>query len=409
MKVTDRFLKYVRYDTQSNESTGVTPSTPGQLVLSRELEKELHTIGLEEISLDKKGYLMATLPANTDKKVPTIGFVAHVDTSPDLTGTNVNPRIVKNYDGKDITLDAENGVILSPNDFPEMLGHTGKDLVVTDGKTLLGADDKAGVAEIITAVEYLKNHPEIKHGKIRIGFTPDEEIGQGADYFDVEKFGADWAYTMDGGDIGELEYENFNAAGAKIQIQGRSVHPGYAKGKMINALMIANKFISLLPTQERPEHTSGYEGFFHLHTMQGSTDSASLSFIIRDHDRTLFENRKKVMQEAVDYINKLYPGSTTADIRDQYYNMREKVEAMKYIVDYAFEAMEAVGVTPEVKPIRGGTDGARLSFMGLPCPNIFAGGLNFHGRYEFIPVQSMEKAVEVIVKIAQLVEERAEV
>jgi tripeptide aminopeptidase len=409
MKVTDRFLKYVRYDTQSNESTGVTPSTPGQLVLSRELEKELHTIGLEEISLDKKGYLMATLPANTDKKVPTIGFVAHVDTSPDLTGINVNPRIVKNYDGKDITLDAENGVILSPNDFPEMLGHTGKDLVVTDGKTLLGADDKAGVAEIITAVEYLKNHPEIKHGKIRIGFTPDEEIGQGADYFDVEKFGADWAYTMDGGDIGELEYENFNAAGAKIQIQGRSVHPGYAKGKMINALMIANKFISLLPAQERPEHTSGYEGFFHLHTMQGSTDSASLSFIIRDHDRALFENRKKVMQEAVDYINKLYPGSTTADIRDQYYNMREKVEAMKYIVDYAFEAMEAVGVTPEVKPIRGGTDGARLSFMGLPCPNIFAGGLNFHGRYEFIPVQSLEKAVEVIVKIAQLVEERAEV
>ncbi len=408
MKVTDRFLKYVRFDTQSNESTGITPSTKGQLVLSKELEKELHGIGLEDISLDEKGYLMATLPANTDKKVPTIGFVAHVDTSPDLTGTNVNPRIVTDYDGKDITLDAENGVILSPNDFPEMLAHTGKDLVVTDGKTLLGADDKAGVAEIITAVEYLKNHPEIKHGKIRIGFTPDEEIGQGADHFDVEKFAADWAYTMDGGDIGELEYENFNAAGAKIQIQGRSVHPGYAKGKMINALMVANKFISLLPAQERPEHTCGYEGFFHLHTMQGSTDSASLSFIIRDHDRALFENRKKVMQEAVDYINKLYPGSTTVDIRDQYYNMREKVEAMKYIVDYAFEAMEAVGVTPEVKPIRGGTDGARLSFMGLPCPNIFAGGLNFHGRYEFIPVQSMEKAVEVIVKIAQLVEERTE-
>jgi len=408
MKVTDRFLKYVRFDTQSNERTGVTPSTPGQLVLSKELEKELTSLGLEDISLDNKGYLMATLPANTSKKVPTIGFVAHVDTSPDLTGTNVNPRIVENYDGKDIILDAENGVILSPADFPEMLAHIGKDLVVTDGKTLLGADDKAGVAEIITAVEYLKSHPEIKHGKIRIGFTPDEEIGQGADYFDVQKFGADWAYTMDGGDIGELEYENFNAAGAKIQIQGRSVHPGYAKGKMVNALMIANKLISLLPAQERPEHTCGYEGFFHLHTMQGSTDSASLSFIIRDHDRELFENRKKTMQDAVDYINKLYPGSTTVDIRDQYYNMREKVEPMKYIVDYAFEAMEAVGIIPEVKPIRGGTDGARLSFMGLPCPNIFAGGLNFHGRYEFIPVQSMEKAVEVIVKIAQLVESKSE-
>lgn len=407
MKVTDRFLKYVRFDTQSNESTGVTPSTPGQLVLSKELEKELYNLGLEDISLDGNGYLMATLPANTDKQVPTIGFIAHVDTSPDLTGTNVNPRIVGNYDGKEIILDAESGVVLSPVDFPEMLSHIGKDLVVTDGKTLLGADDKAGVAEIITAVEYLKNHPEIKHGKIRIGFTPDEEIGQGADHFDVEKFGADWAYTMDGGDIGELEYENFNAAGAKVQIQGRSVHPGYAKGKMINALVIANKLISLLPAQERPEHTCGYEGFFHLHTMQGSTDSASLSFIIRDHDKDMFENRKKTMQEAVDYINKLYPGSTTVDIRDQYYNMREKVEPMKFIVDYAFEAMEAVGVTPNVKPIRGGTDGARLSFMGLPCPNIFAGGLNFHGRYEFIPVQSMEKAVEVIVKIARLVEERS--
>lgn len=404
MKVTERFLKYVRFDTQSDDSTGVTPSTPGQLVLSKKLEKELIELGLEEISLDNKGYLMATLPANTDKKVPTIGFVAHVDTSPDLTGTNVNPRIVENYDGKDIILNQENGIVLSPTDFPELLSHVGKDLVVTDGKTLLGADDKAGVAEIITAVEFLKNHPEIKHGKIRIGFTPDEEIGQGADHFDVEKFGADWAYTMDGGDIGELEYENFNAAGAKIQIQGRSVHPGYAKGKMINALIVANKLISLLPQQERPEHTSGYEGFFHLHTMQGSTDSATLSFIIRDHDRELFEGRKKQMQEAVDYINKLYPGSTAVEIKDQYYNMKEKVEPMKYIVDYAFEAMLAVGVAPCVKPIRGGTDGARLSFMGLPCPNIFAGGLNFHGRYEFVPVQSMEKAVEVIVKIAQIVE-----
>lgn len=407
MNVTERFLKYVKFDTESDENTGTTPSTPGQFVLLQELKKELEEIGLEEISLDNNGYLMATLPSNTDKKVPTVGFISHVDTSPDLTGKNVNPRIVKNYDGKDILLDAENNIVLSPVDFPELLHHTGKDLVVTDGKTLLGADDKAGVAEIISAVAYLKAHPEIKHGKVRIGFTPDEEIGQGADHFDVEKFNADWAYTMDGGDIGELEYENFNAAGVKISIQGRSVHPGYAKGKMVNALVIAHKFIGLLPAQERPEHTCGYEGFFHLNSMQGTIDSASLSYIIRDHDRSIFENRKKTMQEAVDYINKLYPGSTTVDIRDQYYNMREKVEPQKYIIDYAFAAMEAVGVKPNVRPIRGGTDGARLSFMGLPCPNIFAGGLNFHGRYEFVPVQSMEKAVEVIIKIAQLIEAEA--
>lgn len=407
MNVTERFLKYVKFDTESDETTGTTPSTPGQFVLLQELKKELEEIGLEEISLDNNGYLMATLPSNTDKKVPTVGFISHVDTSPDLTGKNVNPRIVKNYDGKDILLDAENNIVLSPVDFPELLHHTGKDLVVTDGKTLLGADDKAGVAEIISAVAYLKAHPEIKHGKVRIGFTPDEEIGQGADHFDVEKFNADWAYTMDGGDIGELEYENFNAAGVKISIQGRSVHPGYAKGKMVNALVIAHKFIGLLPAQERPEHTCGYEGFFHLNSMQGTIDSASLSYIIRDHDRSIFENRKKTMQEAVDYINKLYPGSTTVDIRDQYYNMRKKVEPQKYIIDYAFAAMEAVGVKPNVRPIRGGTDGARLSFMGLPCPNIFAGGLNFHGRYEFVPVQSMEKAVEVIIKIAQLIEAEA--
>ncbi|MFT4071865.1 MAG: peptidase T [Dysgonamonadaceae bacterium] len=407
MNVTERFLKYVKFDTESDENTGTTPSTPGQFVLLQELKKELEEIGLEEISLDNNGYLMATLPSNTDKKVPTVGFISHVDTSPDLTGKNVNPRIVKNYDGKDILLDAENNIVLSPVDFPELLHHTGKDLVVTDGKTLLGADDKAGVAEIISAVAYLKAHPEIKHGKVRIGFTPDEEIGQGADHFDVEKFNADWAYTMDGGDIGELEYENFNAAGVKISIQGRSVHPGYAKGKMVNALVIAHKLIGLLPAQERPEHTCGYEGFFHLNSMQGTIDSASLSYIIRDHDRSIFENRKKTMQEAVVYINKLYPGSTTVDIRDQYYNMREKVEPQKYIIDYAFAAMEAVGVKPNVRPIRGGTDGARLSFMGLPCPNIFAGGLNFHGRYEFVPVQSMEKAVEVIIKIAQLIEAEA--
>lgn len=404
MNITDRFLKYVKFDTKSDESTGITPSTAGQWVLLKELEKELQDLGLVDISLDNNGYLMATLPSNTDKKVPTIGFVSHVDTSPDFNGTNVNPRIVENYDGNDIILNTESNIILSPKDFPEILNHVGKDLIVTDGKTLLGADDKAGVAEIITAMEYLKNHPEIKHGKIRIGFTPDEEIGQGADHFDVAKFGAQWAYTMDGGEIGELEYENFNAAGAKVQIQGRNVHPGYSKGKMVNALIIANKLINLLPAQERPEHTIGYEGFFHLNNMKGSTDSATLSYIIRDHNRELFENRKKAMQDAVDYINKLYPGSTTVEIKDQYYNMREKVEPMKFIVDYAFQAMETVGITPIVRPIRGGTDGARLSFMGLPCPNIFAGGLNFHGRFEFVPIQSMEKAVEVIIEIAKIVE-----
>lgn len=407
MTVTDRFLKYVQFDTEANDTTGTTPSTPGQIVLQKELAKELAEIGLEDISLDENGYLMATLPANTHKQVPTIGFVAHVDTSPDLTGKNVKPRIHPNYDGGDVVLNAEMGIVLSPNDFPEMLHHVGKDLVVTDGTTLLGADDKAGVAEIVSAMAYLKAHPEVKHGKIRICFTPDEEIGQGADHFDVAKFGAQWAYTMDGGDIGELEYENFNAASAKIHIQGRSVHPGYAKGKMVNSLMIAHKLIGLLPANERPEHTEGYEGFFHVMGINGTTDSTTVSVIIRDHDRTLFENRKKLMQEAVNYINTLHPNSTTLEMSDQYYNMREKVELMMHIVDIAAEAMVAVGITPNVKPIRGGTDGSRLSYMGLPCPNIFAGGLNFHGRYEFVPVQSMEKAVEVIVRIAQLVEEKA--
>jgi len=400
MTVVDRFLKYVKFDTESSTETGVTPSTPGQMVLARELEKELHEMGLEDISLDDKGYIMATLPANTDKKVPAIGFVAHMDTSPDLTGKNVNPRIVKNYDGKDIPLNNE--VTLSTDMFPEMTDYIGQDLIVTDGNTLLGADDKAGIAEILTAIQYLKDHPEIKHGKIRIGFTPDEEIGAGADYFDVEKFGCEWAYTLDGGPIGELEYENFNAAGVKINIQGRSVHPGYAKDKMVNALVVANKLISLLPSNQRPEHTSGYEGFFHLTNVSGTVDAATVGYIIRDHSRELFENRKKLMQETVDFINKLYPNSTTIEMKDQYYNMREKVEPVIHVVNLAFEAMESVGVTPIVKPIRGGTDGARLSFMGLPCPNIFAGGHNFHRRYEFVPVQSMEKAVEVVVKIAEL-------
>ncbi|WP_101690008.1 peptidase T [Dysgonomonas massiliensis] len=403
MKVTDRFLKYVKFDTESSTQTGVTPSTPGQMVLAKELEKELREMGLEDISLDDKCYLMATLPANTTKNIPTIGFVAHMDTSPDMSGKNVNPRIVSNYDGKDIVLNKESNIILSPNDFPEMTDYIGQDLIVTDGTTLLGADDKAGIAEILTAIQYLKDHPEIEHGKIRIGFTPDEEIGAGADYFDVEKFGCEWAYTLDGGPIGELEYENFNAAGVKINIQGRSVHPGYAKNKMVNALVIANKLVSLLPANERPEHTTGYEGFFHLTNLSGDIDSASMGYIIRDHDREIFEKRKQLLLNSVEYINKLYPESTTIEIKDQYYNMREKVEPVKHIVDLAFEAMTSVGVTPIVKPIRGGTDGARLSFMGLPCPNIFAGGHNFHGRYEFVPVQSMEKAVEVIVKIAELV------
>lgn len=403
MTVVDRFLKYVKFDTESSTETGTTPSTPGQMVLARELEKELHEMGLEDISLDQKGYIMATLPANTDKKVPTIGFVAHMDTSPDLTGKDVNPQIVKNYDGKDIILNKELNIVLSPNDFPEMQDYVGQDLIVTDGKTLLGADDKAGIAEILTAIKYLKDHPEIKHGKIRIGFTPDEEIGAGADYFDVEKFGCEWAYTMDGGPIGELEYENFNAAGVKINIQGRSVHPGYAKDKMVNALVVANKLVSLLPSNERPEHTTEYEGFYHLTNISGTVDAATVGYIIRDHDREIFEKRKQVMLDTIAFINKLYPDSTTVEIKDQYYNMREKVEPVKHVVDLAFEAMTAVGVTPIVKPIRGGTDGARLSFMGLPCPNIFAGGHNFHGRYEFVPIQSMEKAVQVIVKIAELV------
>nr|WP_297168000.1 peptidase T [uncultured Dysgonomonas sp.] len=404
MNVVDRFIKYVKFDTESNTTTGTTPSTPGQLILAQELKKELDEIGLQDISLDSNGYLMATLPSNTNKQVPTIGFVAHMDTSPDLTGENVNPRIVKSYDGKDIILNKDLNVILSPNDFPELLKFRDQDIIVTDGTTLLGADDKAGIAEIITAMKYLKDHPEIEHGKIRICFTPDEEIGQGADHFDVEKFGAEWAYTMDGGELGELEYENFNAAGVKISIQGRSVHPGSAKDKMINALVVANKLVTLIPASERPEHTSHYEGFFHLMGMSGSVDAASISFIIRDHDRTLFENRKQIMRDAVEYLQKLYPNSTiTLEIKDQYYNMREKVQPVIKIVDYAFNAMQELGITPLVKPIRGGTDGARLSFMGLPCPNIFAGGLNFHGRYEYVPIPSLEKAVKVIVKIAELV------
>lgn len=403
MDIVDRFIKYARIDTQSDENNTQTPSTQKQFNLAKEVEQEALEMGLTDVSLDNNCYLMATLPANTQKKLPVIGFIAHFDTSPDMSGKNVNPRIVKNYDGKEIILNEPKEVVLSPADFPELLHHMGEDIIVTDGTTLLGADDKAGIAAIMSAMQYLIDHPEIEHGKIRIGFTPDEEIGRGADKFDVAKFGADWAYTIDGSEVGELEYENFNAASAKIDIQGRNVHPGYAKGKMVNALHLANELIAILPESERPEHTAGYEGFFHLISLGGTVEEASLSFIIRDHDREKFEERKRLMESAVETLNKKYGDRLTLQMKDQYYNMREKVEPVKYIVDYAYQAMEEVDVKPNVKPIRGGTDGARLSFMGLPCPNIFAGGMNFHGKYEFLPIPSMKKASEVIVKIAEIV------
>jgi len=407
MALVERFLKYVSFDTQSSEETEVTPSTPGQMVFAKYLKEELETLGLEDITLDEHGYLFATLPANIDKPLPTIGFIAHMDTSPDMSGKDVSPRIVRNYDGSDIVLCAEENVILSPKQFPELLDHKGEDLIVTNGKTLLGADDKAGIAEIVSAIVYLKEHPEIKHGKIRIGFNPDEEIGLGAHKFDVEKFGCDWAYTMDGGEAGELEFENFNAASAKITFKGRNVHPGYAKNKMINSIRVANRFCAMLPANEAPEHTEGYEGFYHLISFNGDVEQTTVAYIIRDHDRVRFEERKKQMEQFVQKINAEYgEGTAKLELRDQYYNMREKIEPVMHIIDTAFAAMEAVGVKPNVKPIRGGTDGAQLSFKGLPCPNIFAGGLNFHGRYEFIPIQNMEKAMKVIVKIAELVAEK---
>lgn len=401
-----RFLHYVSFDTQSDELTHMTPSTPGQMFFAKELEKELQRIGLSDISLDDNGYLMATLPSNSDKELPTVGFIAHLDTSPDCSGRKVSPRIVENYDGKEIVLCAEDNVALRPDEFPELLHYIGQDLIVTDGKTLLGADDKAGVAEIVSAMEYLLSHPEIKHGKIRIGFTPDEEIGQGADHFDVKRFGADWAYTMDGGEIGELEYENFNAAVARITFKGRNVHPGYAKHKMINSLRVAIQYAIMLPRWETPEHTEGYEGFYHLISCEGSVEETTLSYIIRDHDRDRFERRKKEFEHLVRKINREFPDCASLEIKDQYYNMREKIEPVMHIVDLAEEAMKNVGVTPVVVPVRGGTDGARLSFEGLPCPNIFAGGLNFHGRYEFVPIASMVKARDVIVEIACLVAEK---
>ena len=401
MTVTERFLDYARINSQSDPTTGVTPSTHIQYDFAQYLKGKVEEMGLEEITLDEKGYLMATLPANTDKPLPTIGFIAHLDTAPDMSGKNVNPRIVKNYDGQDIILNQEQNIILSPSEFPELLNYAGQDLIVTDGTTLLGADDKAGIAEILTAIEYLQNHPEIKHGKIRIAFNPDEEIGEGAHNFDVKLFGCEFAYTMDGGAVGELEFENFNAAGAKITIQGRNVHPGTAKNKMVNSILIASKLIGMLPEKETPAHTEGYEGFYHVVGVEGSVDQTTVSYIIRDFDRNSFDARKRKMEEIVAEINNEYPGSTTLEINDQYFNMREKIEPVMHVIELAEKAMREAGVTPRVQPIRGGTDGAQLSFKGLPCPNIFAGGENFHGRYEYVAIPSMEKAVEVIVNICK--------
>ena len=407
MTLTERFLKYVSFNTTSDENTKMTPSTPGQMIFAQYLVEELKSIGLQEVELDKNGYIMATLPANTDKDIPTIGFISHMDTSPDMSGKNVKARIVENYDGNDILLNEEKVIVLETEKYPEILQYKGQDIIVTDGTTLLGADDKAGIAEIVSAMEYLIAHPEIKHGKIRVGFTPDEEIGQGADHFDVPKFGAEWAYTLDGGEIGELEFENSNAAAAKITFKGLNVHPGYAKHKMLNSMRVAHQFVSMLPRHETPEHTEKYEGFYHLVGMEGTVEQSSLSYIIRDHDRDRFERRKKEVQHITNKINAEFgEGTATLELRDQYYNMREKVEPVMHIVDLAFEAMESVGVKPNVKPIRGGTDGSRLSYEGLPCPNIFAGGHNFHARFEYVPVQSMEKAMMVVVKIAELLAKR---
>ena len=403
MNLVDRFLNYVKFDTQSDELTNMTPSTPGQMVFAQYLRDELTKMGLSDITLDDNGYLMATLPANTGGDIPTVGFIAHLDTSPDMSGRHVNPRIVSKYDGGDIVLNAAEGIVLSPAGFPELKDYVGQDLIVTDGNTLLGADDKAGIAEIVGAVEYLKNHPEIEHGKIRIAFNPDEEIGLGAHKFNVEEFGADWAYTMDGGEIGELEYENFNAASARIAIRGRNIHPGMAKGKMINAIQVACELNAMLPAWERPEHTEGYEGFFHPVAIRGDVDSALMEYIIRDHSRERFEARKATLAAAAEAVNRRYGVDTVGlTLTDQYYNMREPVEACPEAVALARRAMEEVGVTPCVRPIRGGTDGARLSYMGLPCPNLFTGGGNFHGRYEYCSVDTMVAATRVIVRLAEL-------
>ncbi|MCK8481642.1 peptidase T [Psychroserpens algicola] len=403
-----RFISYVTVDTESDPKSDTTPSTAKQWDLAHALAKELIAIGMKDVTIDPNAYIMATLPSNVDHDVPTIGFISHFDTSPDFTGANVKPRVIENYDGKDIALNAEHNIILSPDYFEDLLLYKGQTLIVTDGTTLLGADDKAGITEIVSAMEYLINHPEIKHGDIKVGFTPDEEIGRGAHKFDVEKFGADWAYTMDGSQIGELEYENFNAAGATVTVKGKIVHPGYAKGKMVNSMYIATEFINSLPRLETPEHTEGYQGFFHLYSVEGKVEETVLQYIIRDHDMAHFEARKEVMQNLTNEINTQYEREViTIDIKDQYFNMKEKVEPVKHIVDIAEEAMKLLDIEPLIKPIRGGTDGSQLSYMGLPCPNIFAGGHNFHGRYEYVPVESMIKATEVICKIAELTAEKA--
>lgn len=401
-KILDRFLRYVAVETTSNEESDSQPSSACQLDLLRMLADELNAMGVKA-ELDEWGYVMATIPSNIDKEVPAVGFIAHVDTAPDASGKDIKPRIVENYDGEDVVLNRELGIKIPVADFPEIKQYKGQTLVVTDGTTLLGADDKAGVAEIMNAVQYIVEHPEFRHGEIKIGFTPDEEIGRGVDKFDVEKFGAKYAYTMDGGQIGELEYENFNAASAKIHIQGRNVHPGYAKDKMINAIIIAMELNGMLPVQQRPEHTSGYEGFFHIVGISGAVEQASVSYIIRDHSMEKFQQKKALMQEVVAFVNAKYgAGTATLEMKDQYYNMREQVEPHYHIIEKAMKAMEMAGVKPVVQPIRGGTDGARLSFMGLPCPNIFAGGHNFHGKLEYLPLQSMEKASEVVLNIIRL-------
>ncbi|SHH00822.1 peptidase T [Tepidibacter thalassicus] len=405
--VVERFLEYVKYDTKSDPKSDTCPSTSNQIKFANFLVEELKSIGMSDVELDENGYIMATLEANTDKEIDTIGFIAHMDTSPDMSGANVNPKVIENYDGKDIVLNEEKNIVLSPKDSPELLNYIGKKLITTDGTTLLGADDKAGIAEIITAMEYLITHPEIKHGKIRVGFTPDEEIGRGADKFDVEKFGAKYAYTLDGGEIGELEYENFNAAGATITVKGKNVHPGYAKDKMKNAILIAMELNSMLPKDEIPSKTCGYEGFYHLNDLNGNVEECKMIYIIREFDKNKFEERKELMESIVKKLNDKYGDKTVIlEMKDQYYNMKEKVEPVKYIVDIVEEAMKEVGINPKVKPIRGGTDGARLSFEGLPTPNIFTGGLNFHGRYEYIPTFAMEKAVELIIKIVQKYEQQ---
>ncbi|MBQ3752541.1 MAG: peptidase T [Prevotella sp.] len=401
MDIVERFLNYTKFDTQSAEDADCVPSTKKQLVFAEYLKKELEAEGLDDVEMDDKGYIYATLRANTKDRVPTIGFISHYDTSPDCSGADIKPQIVHGYDGSDILL--SEGIVSSPKKFPELLQHVGEDLIVTDGHTLLGADDKAGIAEIVQAMVYLQQHPEIKHGKIRVAFNPDEEIGMGAHHFDVGRFGCEWAYTMDGGDVGELEFENFNAASAKVAIHGVSVHPGYAKDKMVNANRLAAEFAAMLPDDETPETTEGYQGFYHLIGMQTNTELGRLSYIIRDHDRDRFEDRKRFIQRCAEQMNAKYgEGTVDIEVKDQYYNMKEKIDPQMHVIDLVLHAMQAVGVAPKVKPIRGGTDGAQLSFRGLPCPNIFAGGINFHGPYEFVPIQSMEKAMQVIVKICEL-------